>query len=154
MSETFLFLVVSITWAVWFSLYVGCLLSTHLKHYLCRTTLNIDICPTKMRVYLLDRQVTAAAAHKCIHLASRAHHQIRSSMTLMKLWWLISKEASEMGSTNSSSKEWHVAYKIINIWNVMIIEAGKLATQEVCPSDYSVNLNLGGSNLPTPSSYQ
>lgn len=97
-------------------------------------------------MYLLDRQVTAAAAYKCIHLASRAHHQIRCSMTLTKLGWLISKEASEMGSTNSSSKEWHVVYKIINIWNVMIIEAGKLATQEVCPSDYSVNLNLGGSN--------
>lgn len=70
---------------------------------------------------------------------------------------VISKEASEMGSTNSSSKEWHVVYKIINIWNVMIIEAGKLATQEVCPSDYSVNLNLGGCNslpLPAPSSYR
>lgn len=53
-----------------------------------------------------------------------------------------------MGSTNSSSKAWHVVYKIISIWNVMIIEAGKLATQEVCPSDYSINLKLGNSTIP------
>lgn len=30
----------------------------------------------------------------------------------------------------------------------MIIEAGKLATQEVCPSDYSINLKLGNSTIP------
>lgn len=53
-----------------------------------------------------------------------------------------------MGSTNSSSKARHVVYKIIRIWNVMIIEAGKLATQEVCPSDYGINLKLGNSTTP------
>lgn len=92
--------------------------------------------------------VHLSAAQQHIHPTSKAHHQIRSSMTLMRLWWLISKEASEMGSTNSSSKEWHVIYKIIRIWNVMIIEAGKWATQEVCPSECSVNVKLGGCNPP------
>lgn len=92
--------------------------------------------------------VYLSAAHQHIHPTSKAHHQIRPSMTLMRLRWLICKEASEMGSTNSSSKEWHVIYKIIRIWNVMIIEAGKWATQEVCPSERSVNVKLGGCNPP------
>lgn len=100
-------------------------------------------------MYLLIRQMAAAAAaYELICPTSKAHHQIRSSMTLMKLWWLICKEASEMRSTNSSSKARHVVYKIIRIWNVMIIEAGKLATQEVCPSDYSINLNIRKQHSP------